>query len=220
MLKRLTKSNFVQYLLSKIAAAYIRLVFYTSRWEYKNTHIPESYLAEGKPFLTCFWHNRLLMLCYAWQSKTPFYMLISAHKDGKLISKTMDCFGIKTVAGSTARGGTEALREILKILKQGHVVGITPDGPRGPAFTISDGTLAIAKLAKVDILPVTFATSRHKVLNTWDKFCFAYPFSKGVMMWGDPIKYTKNTADTDSYKKTISTELHRITKTAEEYVKS
>jgi lysophospholipid acyltransferase (LPLAT)-like uncharacterized protein len=220
MLKRLTKSGFIQYLLSKVAAAYIRLVFYTSRWEYKNTHIPEAYLAANKPFLTCFWHNRLLMLCYAWQSKKSFYMLISSHKDGKLISKTMDCFGIKTVAGSTARGGTEALREILKIFKAGHVVGITPDGPRGPAFKVSDGTITIARLGKVDILPVTFATSRGKTLKTWDKFFLAYPFSKGVMMWGEPIKCPKNTVKSYNYNRSVATSLQKLTKAAEEFVKS
>lgn len=132
----------------------------------------------------------------------------------------MDCFGIKTVAGSTARGGTEALREILKIFKAGHVVGITPDGPRGPAFSVSDGTITIARLGKVDILPVTFATSRGKTLNTWDKFFFAYPFSRGVMMWGEPIKCPKNTVKSENYKSSVATSLQNLTKAAEEFVKS
>ena len=99
-------------------------------------------------------------------------------------------------------------------------MGITPDGPRGPVFTISDGTVAIARLAKVDILPVTFATSRGKTLGSWDKFFFAYPFSKGVMMWGNPIKYSKNTAKSDDYKKSIARELNQLTQIAEEFVKS
>lgn len=219
MLKLLKKSTLVQYLLSKLIAAYIRLVFYTSRWEYKNTHIPEGYLKNNTPFLTCFWHNRLLMLCYAWQSKKPFYMLISNHKDGKLISKTMDCFGIKTVAGSTARGGTQALRQILTLLKEGNIVGITPDGPRGPVYTVSDGTIAIARIAKVDILPVTFITSRGKTFRTWDKFFFAYPFSKGIMMWGEPIPCPKNTAETERYKHAIATALQNLTHSAEEMIK-
>lgn len=174
--------------LAFLASLYIRFVHMTSSWDWIGREYPESYIKNNKPFLTCFWHGRLVMLCYAWPSKTkPFHMLISHHHDGKLISEIVGHFGIKTISGSTNRGGTKALKQIVDFLKNGNVIGITPDGPRGPCHSVSEGTVAIAKLAGVDVLPVTFSTSRHKIFSSWDQFFLALPFSKGVIAWGSPI---------------------------------
>jgi len=118
-------------------------------------------------------------------------MLISAHRDGRIIAGAMTYFGIDTIAGSTSRGGSSALRAMLKRLKEGGCVGITPDGPRGPAMTVSVGTVNIARLAGVPILPLTYATSRRRVLATWDRFHLALPFGRGVYLWGEPIEIGK-----------------------------
>jgi lysophospholipid acyltransferase (LPLAT)-like uncharacterized protein len=80
---------------------------------------------------------------------------------------------------------------MLKRLKEGGCVGITPDGPRGPAMTVSLGTVNIARLARVPILPLTYATSRRRVLATWDRFHLALPFGRGVFLWGEPIEIAK-----------------------------
>jgi hypothetical protein len=100
----------------------------------------------------------------------------------------MTYFDIETIAGSTSRGGSFALRTMVKRLKQGGCVGITPDGPRGPAMTASIGIVNIARLAGVPIFPVTYATSRRRMLATWDRFHLALPFGRGVYLWGEPIE--------------------------------
>jgi len=83
------------------------------------------------------------------------------------------------------------LRAMLKRLKEGGCVGITPDGPRGPVMTVSVGTVNIARLARVPIVPLTYATSRRRVLATWDRFHLALPFGHGVYLWGEPIEIAK-----------------------------
>src|SRR5208283_1793653 len=100
----------------------------------------------------------------------------------------MTYFGIETIAGSTSRGGSSALRAMLNRLKEGGCVGITPDGPRGPTMTVSVGIINIARLARVPILPLVYATSRRRVLATWDRFHLALPFGRGVFLWGEPIE--------------------------------
>jgi hypothetical protein len=100
----------------------------------------------------------------------------------------MTYFRIETIAGSTTRGGSSALREILKRLKQGGCVGVTPDGPRGPPMTVSIGIVNIARLAGVPIVPLTYATSRRRVLATWDRFHLALPFGRGLFLFGEPIE--------------------------------
>jgi lysophospholipid acyltransferase (LPLAT)-like uncharacterized protein len=77
---------------------------------------------------------------------------------------------------------------MLKRLKEGSCVGITPDGPRGPAMQASAGIVNVARLAGVPILPLTYATSRRRILATWDCFHLALPFGRGAYLWGEPIE--------------------------------
>ena len=185
--KRLLKSSFFLKFLAHAASAYIRFVYYTSRWSHINRHIPESYWEQDKPFICVFWHNRVLMSVYGWNRQKPFNMLISKHADGKFIAQIMDNFNIKTVEGSKSKGGLEALRNLLKILRKGESIGITPDGPRGPRFKISYGVMKVAQLSGCDIISGAYGVKRRKVLNSWDRFVIALPFTKGYFVWGDAI---------------------------------
>jgi len=168
---------------------YIRFVYLTTRWTIHGAEWPRRLRAEGKPFILAFWHGRLLMIPMAWQRLAPMHMLISAHPDGKIIADAVTYFGVESVAGSTSRGGSAALRTMLKQLKEGNCVGITPDGPRGPAMTASAGIVNLARLARVPILPITYATSRRRVLATWDRFHLPWPFGRGIYVWGEPITF-------------------------------
>ena len=166
---------------------YIRFVFVTINWSVEGAEWPRRLRAEGKPFILAFWHGRLLMIPMAWQRLAPMHMLISAHPDGQIIADAVTYFGVGSVSGSTRRGGSAALRRMLKRLKEGDCVGITPDGPRGPAMTASIGIVNLARLAQVPILPITYATSRRRMLATWDRFHLPWPFGRGVYLWGEPI---------------------------------
>jgi lysophospholipid acyltransferase (LPLAT)-like uncharacterized protein len=167
---------------------YIRFVYATNRWSVEGAERPRRLSREGRTFIVAFWHGRLLMMPLAWHQLAPFHMLISAHPDGRIIAGAMTYFGIETIAGSTRRGGSAAFRTMLKRLKDGGCVGITPDGPHGPAMNASLGIVNIARRARVPILPLTYATSRRRVLATWDRFHFALPFGRGVYLWGEPIE--------------------------------
>ena len=167
---------------------YIRFVYLTNRWSIEGCEWTRRLSREGQTFIVAFWHGRLLMMPKAWHQLAPFYMLISAHRDGRIIAGAMTYFGIGTIAGSTRRGGSSALRAMLKQLKEGAAIGITPDGPRGPAMTVSIGIVNIARLAGVPIVPVTYATSRRRELASWDRFHLALPFGRGVFLFGEPIE--------------------------------
>lgn len=184
----MVRNSWIQNTIAWLGAVYISLVYKSTRWQRVGWDIPDAYIQEGKGFITCFWHNRLLMGCFGWPGEKEFHMLISSHSDGQLIAKIVGHHGIKTIAGSRNHGGSHALRAMVKVLKAGHTVGITPDGPRGPCYSVSEGTLTVARLAKVDILPFTCSTMCFKKLKSWDRFRIALPFSKGVLMWGKPFK--------------------------------
>jgi hypothetical protein len=105
------------------------------------------------------------------------------------------------------------LRRILKALKSGEVVGMTPDGPRGPRMRISDGIVQAAKLAGVPIFPLTYSASNRRVFGSWDRFVLPLPFSKGVFSWGDPIHIGRDLDDTGLEEKRLELEsaLTRLT---------
>jgi hypothetical protein len=174
---------------------YIRLVYRTNRWVVENGDRPRRLLAEGRPFIGAFWHGRMLMIPMGWQRMAPMHMLISAHRDGRIIADAVSYFGIAAIAGSTRRGGSAALRTMLKKLKDGDCVAITPDGPRGPAMTASTGIVNVARLAQVPIVPITYATSRRRIAASWDRFHIALPFGRGVFLWGEPIEIAADLDD-------------------------
>lgn len=185
--KSIGKNERLRGALCWLAAQYIRLVWATGRWRVEGDAEARRLWDQGRPFILAFWHNRLLMMPRSWRRGTPIHMLISQHRDGQLIARTVAHFGIRTVAGSSTRGGAGALRGMLKALKAGECVGITPDGPKGPRQHASDGIVAVARLSGCPILPATYAVERRRLLRSWDRFVVPLPFTRGIIRWGAPL---------------------------------
>ena len=196
IVKTIGRLSAVQSLLAGAAAGLIGLVRLTTRWQVVNEQAAKAAWAGEQPLIVAFWHNRLAMMPYCWPSARPFHMLISAHPDGRLIAKTVAHFGIDAVAGSSRRGGAEALRALVRLAKGGASIGITPDGPRGPRMRIREGALALARLSGVPIVPAAVSVRRRIVLGTWDRLIVALPFSRGAMVWGTPIAVPRDADDT------------------------
>jgi len=187
MLKKFLKSDAAQTLFAFLAAGYIAFVYRTTRWTVIGNELPEAMLRDGKPVIACFWHQRLMMMAPLTRRLRPYNMLISAHRDGVLISRAVAHFGVNTIVGSTSKGAADALRAMVGFLKKGQLVGVTPDGPRGPARKAAQGVAAAAFLAQAPAVTQSYSISRAKFLNSWDRLMVPLPFGKGVVIWGDPI---------------------------------
>ncbi|TVR96161.1 MAG: DUF374 domain-containing protein [Rhodospirillales bacterium] len=174
--------------LSRIAAAYLRLVYATGRWSVLGVDAVDRHCRSGRPFIACFWHGRMLLMPYAsWCWPCRFRMLISRHRDGRIIAETIQRLGTDTVAGSSSRGGAEAVRELIAALAAGDSIGITPDGPRGPRMRAQMGAIRLARWSGAPVVPVSFSARRRKVLSSWDRFIVIFPFGRGVLAYGEPI---------------------------------
>lgn len=213
-IKRMTASNGVRRVLCALGALYIRLVHLTGRWTVVRGELPDRLWDSGEPFILCFWHGRLLMMPYCWRRDRPIRMLISQHRDGQIIARTVSHFGIDTVTGSSSKGGAQALRAMLATLKEGRYVGITPDGPRGPRMRASDGIVTVARLAGVPVVPVAFGATRRRVLSTWDRFVVPLPFARGVFVWGEPIMVARDDA-AETVRRRIEDALNAVTREAD-----
>lgn len=197
MFKRLTKSAAAGRAASFAINAYIRLVEATSSWRYVH---PERFTAaeeDGKGVILAFWHGRMVMMP-ALRKKTSgsVHMLISTHRDGDIIANGVKSFGVNFIRGSAAnpkkpekeKSGAPALMQMIAALEAGDVVGVTPDGPRGPRARSKIGVVRLAAMTGAPILPIAFSTSRAKELKSWDNFLLAAPFSHGYYVVGKPLR--------------------------------
>lgn len=206
MIKRLLFSGVVRKTLTWIAAQYIKFVWVSGRWRIVGEEVPDGLLNDGQPFVVAFWHGRLIMMAFSWKRCDLVNMLISGHRDGQLVSGMMSHFGSKTVFGSSTRGGAAAFIQLARLLRSGEIVGITPDGPKGPRMRANDGVIALAKVTGAPILPLTFSASLRYVLESWDRFVLPFPFGRGVFLWGEPIYISKNADDMEMSEKRVELE--------------
>lgn len=187
LLKSITKSDWAHRQICRLIALYIWFVHATSRWKVEGTETRDEMFASGQPFLIALWHNRIGMMPYACKEMNhQLCVVASGHRDGRLVIDAMGQFGFDGIPVDS-KNGSQATRAIMRRLKNGGWVGITPDGPRGPRLVVKEGMVAIAAMAGVPILPVAYSTNRRRTLNTWDRFHIPLPFGRGLCRWGEPI---------------------------------
>ncbi len=151
-------------IVTTLGAWFIRLLRLTIRIEYVDFDLYRERLASGRQSIVAFWHGRLLMMPYA-SYREGMTVLVSLHRDGELIARTIGHFGIRAVRGSTSRGSLGGLKGLLKAIKDGRDIAITPDGPRGPLFRAQRGIIDIAKKTGLPIIPLAFSASKKKHLR-------------------------------------------------------
>jgi len=165
------------------------------RWEWVGRPYSSD---QSERYIYAFWHARLLMMCYpvrpTWfglrhkHRKFHGYMLISGHRDGGFIADAIRLLGIRTIRGSSTRGGAKAMLEMIRRVREEHCnLGITPDGPRGPRERVKPGTVRLAMKTGLPVVPVCYAASRYWRVNSWDRFYIPKPFSRGVFVIGEPV---------------------------------
>lgn len=216
-LKQLVRSEAGSRIACWLIQLYLRLVYATGRWQVVGVDTALALSARRQPFVAGFWHGRLLMLPFVWQRMAPLHMLISQHADGRLIAGAVRYFGIEWIAGSSNLGGQEALRAMVQCLKAGNCVGITPDGPEGPAMRANAGIVAVAWLSGAPILPVTYATARRRILGSWDRMLLPLPFSRGVFLCGELIEVPKklDKAAMEAWRLRVEEQLNALTAEAD-----
>ena len=217
--KKILRSKLIYSLACWIGAKYIKFVSITTKWSFINKNYVDQLWDSNESFILCFWHGRLLMMPLSWNNKKKVNVLISAHPDGQLLSNTVKHFKIDTIIGSSSKGGSMALRNIIRSLKSGISIGITPDGPRGPKMKINSGIIKIASLTGCKIVPLSYSVKNKFFLNSWDRFLVALPFGKGCFIWGEPIKVKRNISNNEDSKLSNKLEkiLLKLTKEADKY---
>jgi lysophospholipid acyltransferase (LPLAT)-like uncharacterized protein len=179
--------------LARLLGRYLAWTYRTTRWTFQGLEHIERTTKGGAPGLVCFWHERLMMApmlairAQAEGATMPTYVLVSGHNDGRFIGQAVGRFGLGTVIGSSSKGGTASLRNMLLLLRGGSNIAITPDGPRGPARFAATGIAQLAAATGVPIVPVAVQCRFHVRLPNWDRMFVPFPFGRGVVVCRPPI---------------------------------
>jgi lysophospholipid acyltransferase (LPLAT)-like uncharacterized protein len=139
--------------------------------------------AAGLPVIWVLWHGQMLPLLYS-HRRFDAAVLISEHADGEIIAQVASRFGYQLVRGSTSQGASRALVGLVRRLKEGADIAITPDGPRGPNRSVAPGVLVAAYRSNVPLLPVGVSVDRAWRLKTWDGFVIPKPFARITIRYG------------------------------------
>ncbi len=169
----------------------------------------------AKPVIFATWHNRLALSMATWkefrdrlQPDSQLAALISASKDGALLARTLERFGVQPVRGSSSRRGAQALLELTSLLQKRYHVAITPDGPRGPRYVVQDGVIGLAQITGFPIVPVSNFAPRKLQMRSWDRFQVPLPFSRCTVTFAPMLSVPRNASE--EMRRTLKSELQTI----------
>ncbi len=174
---------------------------------------------KGERVIYAFWHGRMLLPTYHLRNQS-IYALVSRHRDGEYLARILHHLGSRTLRGSTSRGGGRALLLMAKKLKEGFDGAFTPDGPRGPIYKVKEGVIRLAQKTQMPIIPLSSNANRRKVyLDNWSKFILPRFFSRGIIIYGKPIRVPPKASQKIIKEKTQELEevLNRLTEEADNY---
>ena len=155
--------------------------------------------ANGKPMgsfqcIIALWHNRVFVPCYVYRyvlkgKKVQMSMLTSASKDGALLATVAKDYGMRAVRGSSRRRGVAGFMDMLRELKDGCSMCITPDGPKGPIYKCHPGVIKLASVSGLPIVPARVSYSSYwRIKKAWDGFVIPKPFSRVIVHLAKPLE--------------------------------
>jgi len=203
-----------------IAAWFGSIVVQLLGWTWRIVRVDmdayEAELAAGNRCIFAFWHARMLPLVFT-HRRRGIAVLVSRHRDGELITQIIHRLGFSTARGSSTRGGEEGVREMLSLASEGHLLAITPDGPRGPAERVKPGLIYLASRSGWPVVPVGAAAQPVWLLKSWDRFRVPRPFARVAVAYGAPIQIPRemDANEAERFRQEVETAIASVTATAD-----
>lgn len=184
----------------------IRLVGMTVRFEVEGGEILTEIEKAGKIPIYTFWHDRIFLGTYFFRHR-GIVIITSKSFDGEYIARFIQRFGYGAIRGSSSRGGSRALVEMIKGMRQGLPMGFSVDGPRGPRYQARSGPIILAKRTGNPIMPFILEPAKCWTVNSWDRMQIPKPFTRARVIIGKPIYVNSDASDNETTDKL--TELQR-----------
>ncbi|WP_419319002.1 lysophospholipid acyltransferase family protein [Caulobacter sp. ErkDOM-E] len=195
------RSPWVMSLLVNLMSGYLALTYLTLRWTREGqqiaTDVQARALAGRSGVILALWHSRVPVGPATWPQgadKPEIRVLVSQSRDGEFIARVIARLGLPSIRGSSLKktdtaknkGGEQAFRDMVKWVKDGGAMAITPDGPRGPVEVLQKGAVALARVSGAPVLFVGVAMKPCLRLGTWDRTIIPLPFARAAMVWDGP----------------------------------
>jgi lysophospholipid acyltransferase (LPLAT)-like uncharacterized protein len=162
-----------------------------------------------------FWHEYILFPFYL-RGHCNLSMLVSQHRDADVLFEAAKLSGFDLVRGSSFRGGSMALRELLR-KSEWMNLAITPDGPRGPRRRMAQGPIYLASKLGLPLVAMGFGYDRPWRTKTWDRFAVPRPYSRARAVLSPelhiPSGLDRNAIE--GYRQHVEKMLNRLTLEAE-----
>ena len=197
------RSPLVMSLLVNLMSGYLALTYRTLRWTREGQTIADDIqaqaLAQRSGVILALWHSRVPVGPATWpqgSDKPEIRVLVSQSRDGEFIARVIAKLGLPSIRGSSLKktdtaknkGGEQAFRDMVKWVKDGGAMAITPDGPRGPVEVMQKGAVALARMTDAPVLLVGVAMHPCLRLKTWDSTIVPLPFARAAMVWDGPVR--------------------------------
>ena len=164
------------------------------------------------PILAALWHEDVLVSATVFRDSGG-RLPVSHSRDGEHIAAVMHHLGFgDPPRGSSSRGGSAALRGIVRAVHQGDPVALLVDGPKGPPRVAKVGVAAAARLSGEPILPVVFVSRPCVRFRSWDRTQLPLPFARVVVGWGERLAVARDASDADQERtcRELDERMHRL----------
>jgi lysophospholipid acyltransferase (LPLAT)-like uncharacterized protein len=159
---------------------------------------------DAEPIIFALWHNRLCLCMRVYRHlirphhpRKGLAALISASRDGAFLAAILENFGVQPVRGSSSRRGAQAILELTSWAERGYHIAVTPDGPRGPCYTVQEGVILLAQVTGHPIVPYSCRLAWKIRLKSWDRFQIPLPFSRCEMTFHPPLRVPPSATPAD-----------------------
>lgn len=201
--------------LNRLGGYFFTLIRNSYRYSLHGLDIITDLIIRKKHVILTFWHRELLGIL-AFCSGAPHIkrvfsvedrvtlselfkldftsfsaVVVSASRDGDIVSQFLTKSGFLTIRGSSGSRGLKAALGIVRYFKSrtdnpAFVIMIA-DGSRGPAGEVQKGVALTARLTRSLILPCSSIAHPHICFPSWDKMIVPLPFSHVSIVAGLPI---------------------------------
>jgi lysophospholipid acyltransferase (LPLAT)-like uncharacterized protein len=165
------------------------------RWEVYGWENWEAANKRGQGLIYTFWHREIFSACWFWR-KRGIVVMTSRNFDGEYIARIIQMHGYGAARGSSTRGASQALTEMIQCLRNGRDAAFTIDGPRGPRYVAKRGSVLLSKATGAAIVCFHVALRRAFVFRrSWDLTQFPHPFSRAAVFIAPPIVVSPQASD-------------------------
>ena len=218
------RQRLTYFLLALILKLVIRIIWSTCRVKHiVGEQYAEQVTKDNQAFIPCYWHQQIIFgAWYMYQllkRGIKIGFLVSPSKDGEIAANVISSWGGTVIRGSETRTGALAMRDMYNLIAREKVSpAINTDGPQGPLHVFKIGDLMLSQFTQAPLLPLAYAASHAWYLNSWDRFMIPKPFSRIVIVIGEPFTTPKGlrAEDLEPQRLQMENTLKYLTRQAEE----